>query len=202
MNVLVNLCNHLLSEGINNLLHENGYQALVAVGNSPVPDTFPPDIILVDVNSACRDLIKSFPDAKILLMDTGVDKERIITTLLSFPIHGVLSMNTELQLFKKALQTVIDGQIWVDNKTLRAFLDQGSAAPSPSRGHKVTGREQEIIDYVCQGYTNREIAHTLSLSEHTVKAHLNRIFRKLNTSSRSKLITLMHLEKRAIKADA
>ena len=198
MNILVNLCNHLLSEGINNLLHENGYQGFVAVGNSSIPDTFLPDIILVDVNSACQDLIKSFPDAKILLMDTGVDKERIVATLLSFPIHGVLSMDTELHLFKRALETVTEGQIWVDNKTLRAFLDQGSPVPAPLRTDKVTDREQQIIDYVCRGYTNREIAHSLSLSEHTVKAHLNRIFRKLNTSSRSKLITLMLHEKKAI----
>jgi DNA-binding CsgD family transcriptional regulator len=55
----------------------------------------------------------------------------------------------------------------------------------------ITGREKEIIEYVCQGYTNKEIASKLILSEHTVKAHLNRIFKKFNATSRSKLITLV-----------
>jgi len=61
----------------------------------------------------------------------------------------------------------------------------------PGRMDGVTDREKEIIDYVCQGFTNKEIATRLTLSEHTIKAHLNRIFRKFNASSRSKLITLV-----------
>jgi DNA-binding CsgD family transcriptional regulator len=51
------------------------------------------------------------------------------------------------------------------------------------------GREQEVIDCVCQGLRNNEIARGLILSPHTVKAHLTRIFRKLNITSRSKLMT-------------
>lgn len=198
MNVLVSLCNRLLSEGVNSLLLENGYHGVVAADNSPIPDDFIPDIILVDVNSARRDLVRSYPDAKILLMDTGADQEKIATALLSFPIHGVLSMDTELPRFKKALQAVTDGQIWVDDKMLRAFLDQSATVRAHPRGDRVTGREQEIIDHVCKGYTNREIAEKLSLSEHTVKAHLNRIFQKLNTTSRSKLITLMLQDTKAV----
>jgi DNA-binding NarL/FixJ family response regulator len=103
----------------------------------------------------------------------------------------VLSVDTEVPLFNKALQVVNEGQIWVDNKTLKAFLRQGTSAPAAPRGEGVTEREREIIELVCRGCTNREIATSLSLSEHTIKAHLNRIFRKCNASSRSKLITLM-----------
>ena len=54
----------------------------------------------------------------------------------------------------------------------------------------VTGREQEIIDCVCQGLSNSEIARRLTLSPNTVKTHLNTIFKKLNITSRSKLMTL------------
>jgi LuxR family transcriptional regulator of csgAB operon len=43
---------------------------------------------------------------------------------------------------------------------------------------------------VCQGCSNNEIADALSLSRHTVKAHLNRIFKKLNVTGRRKLISL------------
>ncbi len=101
-----------------------------------------------------------------------------------------------MQLFQKALQAVTDGQIWVDNTILKAFLHRGTPASSIPRGSEATEREREIIDLVCHGYTNREIAASLSLSEHTIKAHLNRIFRKYNASSRSKLITLMMAQSR------
>jgi DNA-binding CsgD family transcriptional regulator len=50
--------------------------------------------------------------------------------------------------------------------------------------------EKEIASLICQGYRNKEIAQRLNISEQTVKAHLNRIFRKFNVSNRSQLITL------------
>ena len=50
--------------------------------------------------------------------------------------------------------------------------------------------EREIIACICRGLSNREIARRLTLPEHTVKSHLNRIFSKFHIKSRSKLITL------------
>jgi DNA-binding NarL/FixJ family response regulator len=200
MNVLVNLCSYLVSEGINGLLLNNGYQGFVAGQGESPPTAFVPDVVLVDINTINRTIFSSFPHAKVLLLDTGVEKEKIVAALLSFPTHGVLSVDTELPLFKKALEVVKEGQIWVDNNMLKAFLHQGSSAQTPTRGDGITEREKEIVDHVCRGCTNREIAASLSLSEHTVKAHLNRIFKKFNTSSRSKLITLLLQQKGQVTA--
>jgi DNA-binding CsgD family transcriptional regulator len=50
-------------------------------------------------------------------------------------------------------------------------------------------KEREIAHLVCQGLTNKEIAVKLSLSEQTVKAHLNRVFKKFNISNRSQLVS-------------
>jgi DNA-binding NarL/FixJ family response regulator len=196
MKVLVNLCSRLASEGINSLLLSNGYQAVAVTQNQAPPDGFLPDVILVDVNTINTNFFSSFPGAKVLLVDTGVEKEKIVAALLSFPTHGVLSVNTEVQLFKKALEVVSEGQIWADNNVLKAFFHQGPSVQIPPKGEGVTDREREIVDHVCRGCTNKEIAASLSLSEHTVKAHLNRIFRKFNTSSRSKLMTLLLQQKR------
>ncbi len=191
MNVLVSLSSYLLSEGIKDLLLRNGHEGAAAVRNESVGAGFVPDVILVDITSIRENLSARYPASKVLLIDTGVENEKIVQALLSYQIHGVLSVDTQIPLFNKALQVVTDGQIWVDNKTLKAFLRQGTSAPAAPRGEGVTQREKEIIDLVCRGCTNREIAVSLSLSEHTIKAHLNRIFRKCNASSRSKLITLM-----------
>ena len=194
MNVLVSLCSCLVAEGIVSLLSSHGHQGMVGTRVRSIPDDFLPDVILVDTNTIARSLFTSYPKAKVLILDTGMEKEKIVTALLSFPTHGVLSIDTEVSLFKKALQVVDEGQIWVDNDTLKAFLHQGSSVQPATKTDDVTDREREIIDFVCKGYTNKEIAASLSLSEHTVKAHLNRIFRKFKTTSRSKLVTLVHQE--------
>ncbi len=191
MNVLVSLSSSLVSEGIKDLLLKNGHDGVAAVRNGPVPAGFVPEVILVDITSIGENVAARYPASKVLLVDTGVEKERIVQALLSYQIQGVLSVDIEVPLFNKALQVVAEGQIWVDNKTLKAFLRQGAPAPAAYRGDGVTEREREIIDLVCRGCSNREIATLLSRSEHTIKAHLNRIFRKCNASSRSKLITLM-----------
>ena len=200
MNVLVSLSSNILSEGIYNLLTKNGRKAAVAGRNGGAPEGFAPDVILVDIASVGRGLFTSHPGAKVLLIDTGVEKEKIVNTLFAYQLHGVLSVDTELPLFDKALQVVADGQIWVDNSTLKAFLREGAAPPPVQRGSGVTEREKEIIELVCRGWSNREIATYLSLSEHTIKAHLNRIFRKCNATSRSKLITLMMRQGRVTTA--
>jgi two-component system nitrate/nitrite response regulator NarL len=51
-------------------------------------------------------------------------------------------------------------------------------------------REQEITKLVCDGLSNKAIAKRLSLTEGTVKAHLHRIFKKLNVGSRNALMAL------------
>jgi LuxR family transcriptional regulator, positive regulator of biofilm formation len=189
MKILIHLGNHLIAEAISQLLVKNGYESLVA-DNSPRCTTYNPDTVMVDIQTLDHQFLSRYPDAKIFLIDTGLEKERVITALLSYKIHGVLSPTTELELFKKALTVVSQGQIWVDNSTVIAFLhDSGTLSKTGGMG-SVTLREKEIIDYVCQGYSNNEIADTLALSKHTIKAHLNRIFKKLNVTSRRKLISL------------
>jgi DNA-binding NarL/FixJ family response regulator len=202
MNVLVCLSSYLVSEGIKDLLLKNGHIGATATRNGSAPSGFAPDVILVDIVSIKEDPGSRFRTSKVLLLDTGIEKERVVQALRTYQVHGVLSLETEIPLFNKALQVVSEGQVWVDNTTLKAFLRQAPSAPPSPKGETVTEREREIIDLVCQGCTNREIAATLALSEHTIKANLNRIFRKCNASSRSKLITLMMDSGRAALSSA
>lgn len=59
------------------------------------------------------------------------------------------------------------------------------AAPGPGEADGLSPREVEVLRLVAAGETNREIAHDLSLSEHTVRRHLQNIFAKLDVSSRA-----------------
>jgi DNA-binding NarL/FixJ family response regulator len=52
----------------------------------------------------------------------------------------------------------------------------------------LTPREQEVLNHLARGCSNKEIAQNLSISEKTVKSHLNSIFRKLNVTRRLQAI--------------
>jgi len=52
----------------------------------------------------------------------------------------------------------------------------------------LTSREKQIADLVCQGHPNKFVAHSLNLTEGTVKCHLHAVFQKLEVRNRTALI--------------
>jgi DNA-binding NarL/FixJ family response regulator len=191
MNILISLSNKLICEALYDLLKkEENENKIIVADDKNNADNFRPDVILVDLNNINQKLFSRYPEAKIILIDTGIKQEDIIATLVSYKIHGVLSPRTDLYLFKKALKAVSKGEIWIDNSTVKAFLHNTGLLSRTGKINGVTEREKEIIDQVCQGCRNKEIASRLFVSEQTVKAHLNRVFRKLNVSNRSQLTAL------------
>ncbi|SEU29118.1 LuxR C-terminal-related transcriptional regulator [Paenibacillus sp. NFR01] len=71
-------------------------------------------------------------------------------------------------------------------------LAVGSLPRSPKEEWGITPREEEVLELIVQGKTNKEIAGTLVISEHTVKNHLSRIFNKMNVTDRSQIIALIY----------
>jgi DNA-binding NarL/FixJ family response regulator len=189
MNIVVDLSNRMITEAVCQLLLKLG-DANVVLSGKPSANGSTPDVLLVDIATLTHDLLTRYPEAKVLLMDTRIEKDKLCATLLSYRIHGVLSPDMELPLLKKALATVREGQVWIDHGAVKAlFHDTGAISKAGKISH-VSDREKDVIEFVCQGLSNGEIAQRLALSEHTVKAHLNRIFRKLNVTNRSKLAAL------------
>jgi two-component system, NarL family, response regulator len=83
-----------------------------------------------------------------------------------------------------AIRTVAAGDVW-----LPASLQTQMAAQLRGSGPNVlSAREAEVVRYVARGLRNAEIAANLSISEETVKTHLNRIFRKLGVRDRVELV--------------
>lgn len=191
MNILINLGSFLLCEALGKLLDNasEGYQVLSTnvadkVGN------FLPDKIIVDACTISQGMAVRWPDAKLILIDTGLDEEVIINLLLSYQLDGVIKTNTDLPLFKKALNAIDAGQVWIDNSRIRALLKHAESLVNTQPDNNLSKREREIIILISQGRKNREIADGLCISEQTVKSHISRIFRKSNVKTRSQLVPL------------
>lgn len=86
------------------------------------------------------------------------------------------------------------GEVWVGRKVISHLLDTLVALTEQERNRLLprsepaldvlTPREREIVGQIGNGASNKEIAHTLKVSEKTVKAHLTSVFRKLGVSDR------------------
>ena len=196
MKILITLSNYIFCEAIKNLLTiqnsaNGGTPFVIECGRNLKSEKFIPDIILVDFFSLDQTLLSRYPDAKVLLMNTGLDQKVIASLMYSFKIDGLLAGKTDINLLVKALKAVSNGEIWLDNKHVKALLHKDALVPKGYEMYVAAPREQEVIECVSMGLSNKEIASKLFVSEHTVKAHLNRIFKRFDVSSRSKLAALV-----------
>ena len=65
---------------------------------------------------------------------------------------------------------------------------QDDALPVKVRDERISRREQEIVQLLCKGYTNKQIARQLFISETTVKTHISNILAKLNLHDRMQIV--------------
>ncbi|GAM10152.1 oxygen regulatory protein NreC [Geobacter sp. OR-1] len=191
INIMINLSNLVLSNALAELLTRapDGYQASVSNGSAHNGSNAPA-LILVDASSLKPELFTNWPSAKVILFDTGLQENEIISILLSHKLDGVIATDTETSLFLKALSVIHAGQVWIDNTKLKALLNYAESSARAKNTDKISRKEQEVIVLVSQGYKNKEIADRLNISEQTVKAHISHIFRKVKVTNRSQLVPL------------
>ena len=74
-------------------------------------------------------------------------------------------------------------------------IDEASYGPEHPRvaiqakeKFQLTNREQSVIEHLAKGWTNKEIANALSITEQTVKEHINHIMRKTNSTTRTGIL--------------
>jgi DNA-binding NarL/FixJ family response regulator len=161
-----------------------------------------PDVALlslnphIDVGEAVLTLRRfhlSFPDvAKVLLVD-AFDRQLVVSAFRS-GARGIFSISdANLRLLCKCLLRVAAGQVWLNTEQLNYILDLVTQAPAlrvvNANGESLlTPREEQVVALVVEGLGNRQIARELSLSEHTVKKYLFRVFEKLGISTRVELV--------------
>jgi DNA-binding NarL/FixJ family response regulator len=114
--------------------------------------------------------------------------------------RGIFDKSEPIEQLSKCVRCVHDGQIWANREAVRILVEAVASSPTiraaNSGGMKLLSeRELQVVYCIAEGLTNREIAHRLQLSQHTVKNYLFRIFDKLGVSSRVELLFMTLSEK-------
>jgi len=188
--------NLLFSEGVARLLEDDKNFTVCILKDRKEPlkaiDAERPDVILLDIITLYNNLsdIKSNQQTKLILVDTGCGEENIMSAFVNRGLSGVLMNNASSALLKKAIVAVANGEIWMDNKTIKNLLSGINSLKNKGNEGKLSEREKEIVNLVSLGFRNKEIAQKLNISEPTVKTHMCRIFQKLNILNRHQLMAL------------
>ena len=129
---------------------------------------------------------------KVLLMMNSTENEKIINALC-FGVKGCLDINSTKEQFIQAIRAVHNEEIWADSvlvsKALNKILNskKNDLNDLQDLKNKLTKQEEKIAQLILKGFSNKEIAKELFISEKTVKTHIAHIFKKLGIKSRYEL---------------
>ncbi len=173
---------------------------VLAMGNDGLEavslyDTHKPDVLLMDIRmETCSGLeagemiLKSHPDAKILLLTTFSDDEYIIRAL-KIGAKGYI-LKQAFESIASAIIAVYNGQNVFGDAVMEkipSLLNTNASIQKNIDTFGITEKEIDIIHLVADGKNNKEIANLLFLSEGTIRNYISTILEKLELRDRTQL---------------
>ncbi|MEM7126152.1 MAG: response regulator transcription factor [Chloroflexota bacterium] len=205
LNVLLVDDHPLFLEGLQNLLEarqvvivgaaKDGHEALDKVR------LLKPDVVLMDIQmpncdglEATRLIKTEFPATKIVILTMSADDEHLFEAVKS-GASGYLLKSIEPERFFDLLEGLERGEAAMSQdlatKVLAEFANQPSEVEETeeeSESHELTERQLQVLQLAAQGWTNKEIAKSLIITERTVKYHMREILQKLHLRNRSQVV--------------
>src|SRR5580704_9684998 len=149
------------------------------------------DVILVDIDVAkefipCARKIRFA--GKCLVIAREVDA-RGSASVLKYGASGIFLASDSSSRLMQAIRLVASGEAWVDQKVLQLLADRYPHFEARWRGN-LTEREQMVLNGVVDGLSNRKIGNQIGVSESTIKATLQHLFKKAGVRTRSQLVRI------------
>ncbi|MGH9404857.1 MAG: response regulator [Terriglobia bacterium] len=159
-----------------------------------------PDIMTLDLAipqrsglEVLRELAAQSLPLRAIVLSASIEKTEIAQAV-QLGARGIVLKEAATELIVESIRSVLNGRYWVGRETagdvvqlLHQLLPRKGTAPHrPNFG--LSPREIQVVAAISAGYTNKEIARKLSVSEHTVKHHITNIFDELGVSNRMELI--------------
>lgn len=159
---------------------------------------FSPDLVVLDLNLPDVDgldgLIRMRNTASVpVVVVSSMADNRVITSTIKAGASGFVPKHSKREIFAAAIKSIRQGHIFVPDGFV--LLDDGQlGTPMQSdilaRLATLTNQQARILQLICEGKLNKQIAYDLTIAETTVKAHVTAIMRKLGVQSRTQAVLL------------
>ncbi len=154
----------------------------------------PADVLLLDFNLGLErgtDLIAAVRAAgytgKILMVTAVMDADECLRALITGATGIFLKHNSPAAL-TRAIRLVAGGEAWLDRQIVQLMAERVPPEENPGYGEPLSAREEQVLQGVMAGNTNRKIGEELAISEGAVKAVIQQLFRKTGVRTRSQLV--------------
>jgi DNA-binding NarL/FixJ family response regulator len=152
------------------------------------PDVAVLDVRMPEINGIdlTRRIKREYPEVRVLIL-TAYDDDPYIFAALRAGADGFLLKTAPSSDLLRAVKELAAGKSFLDTEVAPKVIANLSNA---RQIESLSERELEVLRGVAKGWTNREIAHALSISDRTVQGHLANIFGKLQVTSRTEAVTV------------
>jgi DNA-binding NarL/FixJ family response regulator len=155
----------------------------------------PPDVVLMDIQMpgmsgiACTAALKkALPSVPVMMLTVYEDNDAIFNALQAGASGYLLKRSAPAKLLEAITELHRGGAPMTSEIARRVIESFHRSAPQEHPQDKLTGREQEILEYLSKGYVTKEIADKLNVSYDTVRYHLKHIYDKLHVHSRTEAV--------------
>ena len=205
MNIAVIDDDKLVALSLKTILESTGKINVAAMGASgsdaiDIYRNIRPDVMLMDIRmegmtglEAGEQILRDFPDAKILYLTTFSDDEYIVKAL-NIGAKGYI-LKQDFEGIAPALEAVMGGQSVFGDKIvtkLPELMKPKSDFNYTSYG--ISDKEKEILELVAEGKSNKEISSELFLSEGTVRNYISSLLDKLSLRDRTQLAVFYYTD--------
>jgi len=169
-------------------------------------DNLPPDVALLDLDGPsesglelARKIKQRSPNIGVVILTSNPDDNQLFLAIKAQAVAYLNKEVTEQQLCE-TIRRVAKGEHPInENLTIRPkvaehvlqqFQELSSRTEAEAFISPLTPREIEILEYIAQGYLNKQIAAELGISEQTIKNHVTSILRKLNANARTEAVVV------------
>jgi two-component system response regulator DevR len=189
----------MVREGLRTILQpEDDFDVVAESGSADgivaLVDDAHPDVVLLDARlpgisgpEATRLLAATHPEAAVLIVSTYSDDE-LVHECISAGAKGYVIKDIEQFSLKESIRAVHRGEGAVSPAVAARVLDRLRGAPAQQESSEphaqLSDSQYKILRLIAEGFSNREIASRVHLSENTVKSHIQEIFRKLQVRNR------------------
>lgn len=150
-----------------------------------------PDIVLLDVSmagmggiAAAQRIAHSAPVMRIMMLTVSENRENLMAALKA-GAHGYVLKGVSAGELRAITRRVANGEAYVTPALAADMLTEFSQPHPIDSFSELTPRETQILEFLSQGLTNREIGERLYLAEKTVKHYMTSILQKLHVRSRT-----------------
>ncbi|MDV7269733.1 response regulator transcription factor [Thioclava sp. A2] len=158
-----------------------------------------PDVIILDLNlpdvNGLEGLIrlKQTAPALPIVVVSSIDEPRVIRSAILAGAAGFVPKHSRRELFRTAFAAIARGEIFVPESNGDTLAEGNGMTPQDEairRLSQLTRQQAKILEQICEGKMNKQIAYDLSIAETTVKAHVTAIMRKLGVYSRTQAVLI------------